>query len=225
MKRFNVVIATAGRDALQKAVDSIAGQLSKDDFLTIIWDCDPREMEISTKAQVKHIHNPEPLGFWGHGSRNRWIPELPGDYFINGDDDDVWAPDAMKTIRKYCKEEKLYIFQFDYDGVKIPRKHVVKIGNIGTSCGVYPKVDPMPEWGPFYGGDGAFYEDLAKMLEPVFIDEVIYIVRPRETQPLTLPEKPKSIKCSHCQVDTFITENKMLICWEGYCSRCDRTTR
>lgn len=222
-KSFNVVIATAGRPSLQQMVDSIAPQLNKEDYLTIIWDCQGIDLQINSECQVIHCHNPEPLGFWGHGSRNRWIPVLPGDYIMNGDDDDVYLSCAMKKIREVCTEEKLYIFQFEHSGTIVPMYKEVKVGNIGTSCGVYPKVDPMPLWAPVYGGDGMFYEELAKMLPVQFVDHVIYKVTPREPV-VVIPDQPENIACS-CGNNGHISYNKILNIWEGYCNRCDKTTR
>lgn len=222
-KSFNVVIATAGRDSLQAMVDSIAPQLEKQDYLTIIWDCQAIPLQINSKCQVITLQNEEPLGYWGHGSRNRWMQELPGDYFMNGDDDDVYMPGCMKKIREVCKEEKLYVFKFDYQGTTVPMYPEVKVANIGTSCGVYPKVTPFPKWEHVYGGDGMFYEALAKILPVEFVDHVIYKVTPKVSVEV-MPEEPESIICS-CGAECSKSLNRMLKMWEGYCNRCDRTTR
>jgi hypothetical protein len=177
-KSFNVVIATAGRDTLQRMVDSIAPQLTERDYLTIIWDCEPRDLRIDSKCNVISIHNPEDLGYWGHGSRTRWQNELPGDYLLNGDDDDMYADEAMEIIRQHCTEDKLYFFQYIYGGLKMPQSHNVVIGNVGTPCGVYPPIKDLPKWEFEYCGDGKFYVALSKRLPVEFIDKVIYRVRP-----------------------------------------------
>lgn len=221
---FNVVIATAGRPTLQHMVDSIAPQLEEQDYLTIIWDCQPIDLQIDSKCQVMHLQNPEPLGYWGHGSRNRWQDELPGDFFMNADDDDEYTPDAMEAIRSAVKENKLYIFKFHHHGAFVPRENRVYVGNVGTSCGVYPKIDKFPKWEYVYGGDGMFYESLSKELPVEFVDHVIYNVRPHVSFDTTEPEKPvDQIIC--CGFDCYMTYNKMLRIWEGYCSRCGRTAR
>jgi len=222
-KSFNVVIATAGRPSLQTMVHSIAPQLSEHDYLTILWDCQAIDLQINSKCQVIHCRNEEPLGYWGHGSRNKWIPELPGDYMLNGDDDDVYLPGAIDRMREVCTEEKLYVFKFEHAGTVVPMYKEVKIGNIGTSCGVYPNIPNMPQWAPFYGGDGKFYEDLAKTLPVEFVDHIIYKVSPRETIQI-VPEQPENIACS-CGNHGHISYNKILNIWEGYCNRCDRITR
>jgi hypothetical protein len=219
MKTFNVVIATAGRDSLQRMVNSIAPQLMEHDYLTIIWDCQPKSLQIESKCKVISIHNPEPLGFWGHGSRNRWQDELPGDYLMNGDDDDVYTPDAMDKIRKVCTEKKLYIFQFNYSGIKIPDGKEIKVGNIGTSCGVYPKTGKLPCWEHRYGGDGEFYVALSKMLPYEHINEVIYIVRADQARQEELPPEVEQKYCE-CGRAMNMSYDKMLRSWKGFCHKC-----
>ena len=222
-KSFNIVIATTGRSTLERMINSIAHQLEKQDFLTIIWDGPQRDLTIHTKAQVANIVNDEPLGFWGHGSRNEWIPKLPGDYFLNADDDDEYLPGAMDKIRSVVTEDKLYVFKIQYGKAIIPSGKELKVGNIGTPCGVYPKVDPMPIWEHRYGGDGDFYVALSKMLPVKLVDHVIYKVGDK-TPKREMPPKPDSIKCD-CGYECHIHPNQMLLIWEGHCSRCDKTIR
>jgi hypothetical protein len=177
MKTFNVVIATSGRDTLQTMIDSIAPQLTGEDYLTIIWDSQPIGLQINSDCKVITIQNENALGFWGHASRSRWQNSLPGDYIINGDDDDVFTSDAMSTIREHCIEDKLYVFRMEYSNTTIPNYHAIAYGNIGTPCGVY-KPGNLPEWPLEYGGDFKFYQELSKTKDPVFIDKTIYKIRP-----------------------------------------------
>lgn len=221
-KSFNVIIATAGRPTLTKMLESILPQLEEQDYLTILWDCEPNvEIPPHVCTIIQKI-NPEPLGFWGHGSRNRWQDELPGDYFMNGDDDDVYTPDAMAAIKEKCIERKLYIFQFLYSGVRIPDGNVLKVGNIGTSCGVYPKVDKFPIWEHRYGGDGEFYIGLSKMLPYEHVQKVIYVVRPVKVEEFEIiPEKDN--KYCTCGRPANMTYDKMFKVWKGYCNKCDKS--
>ena len=176
-KSFNVVIATAGRPSLQTMIDSIAPQLTERDYLTIIWDSLPFAVKLDTNANVIQIVNPEPLGYWGHGSRTRWQNELPGDYLMNADDDDIYLPDSMEVIREHSVDQKLYVFKIYHGGFVVPLSDEIRVGNIGTPCGVYPNTGELPEWPFVYGGDGMFYESLAKQLPVEFIDRVIYAVK------------------------------------------------
>lgn len=222
-KSFNVIIATAGRDTLQKMIDSIAPQLEEQDYLTIIWDCQPIALQIDSKCQVISLQNPEPLGFWGHGSRNRWQDELPGDYFMNADDDDMYVSDAMKSIREHCKEEKLYVFKFNNNNTAVPREPAIYVGNIGTSCGVYPKVKKFPKWEHEYGGDGMFYVALSEMLPVEFVNKVIYIVRPHEFNHVSI-DGSETMVCD-CGRVVPTTYDHMLKAYRGFCNRCDKTIK
>lgn len=176
---FNVVITTIGRDTLQRMIDSIAHQLTSDDYLTIIWDAgSPSSVTVNTAATVFHIINSKPLGSWGHGSRTRWQNSLPGDFMINGDDDDMFTADAMTVIREHCLDNKLYVFEMEFEGgYRIPDHHKIEFGNIGTPCGVYMHGE-LPEWGMEYGGDHVFYRELEKKIPVVFVDKLIYKVKP-----------------------------------------------
>lgn len=222
---FNVIIATVGRPTLQHMVNSIAPQLEEQDHLTIIWDADPIDLKIETKAKISQIVNQTPLGYWGHGSRNYWQDKLPGDFFMNADDDDEYTPGAMDAIRKNVKEKMLYVFKFYHHGAVVPREQKVYVGNIGTSCGVYPKIDGLPKWEYEYGGDGRFYENLAKLLPVEFVDHIIYNVRPHDSYEVGVSEEtPDPVMCD-CGVECSMSYNKMLKVWEGYCHRCGRTIR
>lgn len=220
-KSFNVVIATAGRDTLQRMVDSIAPQLEEQDYLTIIWDCQPMPLQIDSNCKVISLHNPEPLGFWGHGSRNRWQDELPGDYFMNADDDDIYVYNAMETVRKHCVDYKLYIFQFLISGVMVPNGNSIEIGNIGTACGVYPKIDKFPKWEYVYGGDGEFYIALSKLLLYEHINKIIYIVKPTREENRTHDECKEIVYCS-CGRAGSMSYDDIFKTWRGYCNRCDK---
>ena len=158
-------------------IDSIAPQLTDQDFLTVIWDCPKTAVNYNTTATILEIKNAHPMGHWGHGSRTFWQNSLPGDYLINGDDDDIFVEDAMFTIREHCTEDKLYVFQMLQGEQRIPRHHAIEYTNIGTPCGVY-KPGGLPDWKFKYGGDYEFYKTLSETKEVEFIDKVIYKVKP-----------------------------------------------
>lgn len=176
MSSFNVILATSGRDSLQRMIDSIAYQLTDKDYLTIIWDTQPRGIAVDSSCTVISIKNAQPLGSWGHGSRTRWQAMLPGDYHMNADDDDVYTNTAMQTVREHCTGDKLYIFQMIHSGCLIPSRHELLLANIGTPCGVYKPYN-LPEWPLRHGGDFEFYNELAKYRSVEWIDKIIYKVR------------------------------------------------
>jgi len=177
MNSFNVVLTTTGRSTLNRMLDSITPQLNKEDYLTIIFDTRPAELNLKTNATTIIIENSETLGSWGHGSRTKWQSHLPGDFMMNADDDDIYVFDAMKTVRDHCIEDKLYVFQMLMPGAgELPRNNTLALGNIGTPCGVYKNRD-LPEWPPIHGGDFFFYEALSKNRPVEFVNKVIYKVR------------------------------------------------
>lgn len=180
MSSFNVVIATTGRPTLKRMVDSFANDLSQDDILTIICDgCRLKRNVIDgLKCRLVVIHNKHRLGHYGHPARTYFQHTLLGDYIMNADDDDVYLPGAIKTVKKYCKEKKLYIFNMQWGDITIPSYPSIEMGNIGTPCGVYPNMPNLPKWENVREGDFHFYNELSKMLEPVWINETIYKVRP-----------------------------------------------
>lgn len=180
MKSLNVVIATSNKISLKRMVDSISYQLSESDYLTLIYDTPYEPLKINTKASIITIKNSQKLGYWGHGSRTKWQDLLPGEYFTNGDDDDIYLPNAISDIKEACKERKLYLFKIinttnDHSIWKYP---ILESGNIGTPCGVYPKIPNLPIWQPKRGGDFNFYDELSKRIEFEFVDKVIYKTRP-----------------------------------------------
>lgn len=158
-------------------LDSICPQLQKQDYLTLIFDGGNTEVFLNTEATVIQIVNSNPLGGHGHGSRTKWQNHLPGDYLMNADDDDAYLPGAMDIVREHCTDHRLYIFQMQNNEHVIPNRHVIDFANIGTPCGVYPTDILLPEWPMEYGGDFTFYQRLAGLIEPVFVDKVIYKVK------------------------------------------------
>jgi hypothetical protein len=183
MKSLNVLLTTIGRDELRsRMLPSLVNQLNGNDYLTIVSDDNHQYVRdiinlFDFKCTITHIANSEKLGWWGHGSRNKHQNNLLGDYILNADDDDRYVDGCFDYIRSIVGENKLYLFKHQSDSGFAWGDKSVRIGNIGTSCGVIPNNRNLPNWEHFYGGDGAFYVNLANMLEVEFVDYVIYKVR------------------------------------------------
>ena len=193
----NVIIASSGRETLPYMLDSISPQLDETDFLTIISE--ERHESVLTmvsavrcKCTVITVANSKPLGFWGHGSRTQWQGYLPGDYHMNGDDDDLFAPNAIENIKEIIngrlEPPTLYIFHFikrNPDGqlVVIPPADYFNVTQdlIGTPCGVYRNIPNLPKWDSIRGGDGRFYIALkSKVAKVTFVRNIIYQVGQEE---------------------------------------------
>jgi len=182
MSSFNVVISTIGRPTLKRMIRSFAHDLSSEDILTIIWDgTEPdRNLVDGLKCKVIFFRSNKRLGNYGHAARTYFQKFLSGDYIMNADDDDIYLPGAMDKIKQHCVDKKLYIFKMLWNEKFIPYEAgVMEVGNIGTPCGVYPNIKDFPEWGSLREGDFEFYNKLSQMLEPVWVDEAIYKIRPR----------------------------------------------
>jgi hypothetical protein len=178
MKSFNVILTTINRPTLERMINSIKDQLTEIDYLTIIVDIGPARPDLTSgcKATVMWITNSKTLGGHGHGSRTKWQRFLPGDYHMNGDDDDVYTEDAMAKVREACTEDKLYIFKMKFGEREIWEDRKLRYANIGTPCGVYPPIN-LPDWPLEYGGDFKFYEQMSKNIGIAFCDSIIYKIK------------------------------------------------
>lgn len=179
MPSFNVLITTIGRSNLGSLLDSLKNQLSHNDYITIVSDKDHASSQKilqsrlpELKCTVIYIANAVCLGYWGHPSRTMYQNKLLGQYILNADDDSVYLDGVFDYMREVVKEYKLYIFKHENQlGVTFwLRKDEVAIGNIDTACGVIPNTGQLPTWHSFYGGDGRFYENLAKEMQVEFVN-------------------------------------------------------
>lgn len=181
-KTFNCLIATIGRKTLQNMLNSLSGQLSKDDCLTIVFDGHKSipYFDISKfKCKVKQYFEPIALKFAGHGIRNKYASLLEKrDFILHADDDDTYTNDAFNYLRKNCIDDKtLYIVLMKHKNNVYGKK--IKEGSIGTPCGIIPcEYNNKCKWGYYYGGDGSFYENLEKKYEDniIFLNKIIYNV-------------------------------------------------
>jgi len=192
MPTFHVLLATIGRPSLQKMIDSLKPELVEGDHLTIVFDgvqrnhCDISNMKCNT-----HIYEENtPLGYWGHGIRNKYAPLLEQtDFVMHADDDDIYIPGSFSFLRTECCDHKtLYIAQMkSYIAHTVyPLKDDVCFENIGTPMGIIPyNHNQHHEWGLFYGGDGYFYENISKVANIVWLKKIIYLIKPANNVKIT----------------------------------------
>jgi len=181
---FNVIVTSTGRAELPVFMEALAPQLTSRDYITLISDKPSWHLHVAeTFSHVRCnctkllIENAEPLGWWGHGSRNKWQRSLPGAFHLHADDDDFYTPDAFEIIRSVVTTlvPRVYIFRVvkeNYYPAKNRKELIafpvldnnnplaVGLYNGGTPCGVVRNVGAeLPIWRPTIGGDAVFWED------------------------------------------------------------------
>ena len=182
MPSFHILIASIGRPSLQIMLNSLLPQLRACDHVTIVFDdVEPPQLNTERAECQIHIHRQTPnLGAWGHGIRNTYAKRLePTDFVMHADDDDIYTKGAFDQLRKLCRNPMLlYIAKMDKRGIIFPLATYIKEGEIGTPCGIIPyQLNKLGNWLPRIGGDGKFYEGIARRAKGVrFLDAVIYKV-------------------------------------------------
>jgi hypothetical protein len=181
---LHLLLPTIGRHSIFNMLDSIAGQISCADYLTIVYDgiinsnnvLDVIEYIRDWKCNIKIYIEIDNLGYWGHSIRNMYR-ELEGDFILHIDDDDILHERGLEIIRSNCVNTNYsYIFCFKMNDKIFWEYPDIKEGNIGTPCGVIPiKINKLCSWGLKYGGDYNFYLDIKKHSKITFIQKVIYI--------------------------------------------------
>jgi len=183
MPTFHVLLATIGRPSLQRMIDSLQSELLESDHLTVVFDGVQRNhCDISNMKCHTHIYEENtPLGYWGHGIRNKYAPLLEQtDFVMHADDDDIYTSGSFQFLRTECNDHSiLYIAQMKANDFQCPIEERLCNGNVGTPMGIIPyKCNQMYEWGLFYGGDGYFYENMSKAVTGVvWLKRVIYLIK------------------------------------------------
>lgn len=180
MPSVHILIASIGRDSLQRMLDTILPFLTEIDHLTIVFDgVQPTNVNLETRGQV-HVHSePVALGFWGHGIRNKYAPLLEKtDFVMHADDDDAYLPNAFTDVRNTCVDtDTLYVMKMYFYQFTFPKTPEIKICNIGTPNGIIPyELNKKGKWGDVVGGDGEFYVSLLEHTDKIiFTDHIIYV--------------------------------------------------
>ncbi|MBA3953855.1 glycosyltransferase family 2 protein [Candidatus Dependentiae bacterium] len=186
---LHFLLTTIGRQSIFRMIKSLENQVKPQDFLTIVFDSKDRDSvfeAVKTKVtelpcKVNVMWEEKNLGYWGHAIRNKHN-NLPGDFILHCDDDDIYLPGSLDTIRAVCQNKnKLYVFRFRMLGSNVWNEPRIAMSNIGTPCGVIPSAyNLLSTWEPVVGGDCMFYENLAKAIgdnKLVFVDYLIYFVK------------------------------------------------
>jgi glycosyltransferase involved in cell wall biosynthesis len=175
MATFTIILATAGRPTIKHTLASIAPQLEPGDELFVVRD---------------------DSGDAGDTPRNQTMHRAKGTHLLFIDDDDVYVRDALARLRRFADEHpgRIGLFKMKHVvGTTHWRDREVYHGNVSTQTFCVPNVPgklgrwhrtERPNRDEPYVGDYVFLKETIELQgEPIFVDEVIVLVRP-ERNPL-----------------------------------------
>ena len=189
---FHILIATAGKSYLINMLNSLKGELTINDAITIVFDGEGslqkssfrNEWLIGHKSKINIIEQEPNLGYWGHGIRNKYqgILDPKTTFIMNADDDDKYIEGIFNKLRKLCSNpDTLYIANFlvKRTNILVPSQNqkIIK-DDIGTPCGIIPyNIADKSIWEHKYGGDFDYYNTLQTFAsQMIFLNLTIYIV-------------------------------------------------
>lgn len=178
--RLTVITPTVGRPSLWHLFESLAGQLSAGDEWIVVGDGPQQtvrrttpQWDARTAATVRYLETGLTRE-WGYVQREYGVERATGDYLWFMDDDDVAAPDAVRTIKDAISDNpgKLFMFRMDTSGYNAPKlppllweeQGRLDIGTIGTPMFVCPNRD---------GYVGSWLSGLPKCRDWQFINRTI----------------------------------------------------
>lgn len=159
---FSIIVPTCGRPTLKRALDSAVGQLRAGDRVLVVGDGRQTDAERTCAdytRSVRYLEGPQTSCF---GNRQRQLGMLRAwaDYLLFLDDDDVFTPGALATVRDAIRlwPGRPMLFKFiDRNGLVLWLRPEVLQGNVSTAQIVFPnRAEWLGEWGDRYEGDYDF---------------------------------------------------------------------
>ena len=173
---ISVIVPTMNRPTLARTVQSAEGA---DEVIVVGDHVHP------TEGQHRLREKPEAKRREARAAelRNAGMKRATGDWIAFMDDDDIFAPGAIDTIRRIVsgQPQALYVFCMLFAGVRHWSVPVIALQNVGTPMFVCPSRGwrPWPTSG--YSNEDYGFADLNKDSwsgGTVFREEIIAIVRP-----------------------------------------------
>jgi len=190
---ITVIVPTIGRPTLERCLRSFLPDLSGNDEVVVMVDGDLPHVEFLCQELAREFPLPvwtyaweTEQGNWGHPLRNMALDRFVDTSHVwTIDDDDVAAPGAIKTLRKYIQHD-FVIFKMEFgpgshaDGITCWRYKTIMHGDVGTPMIFARKSDSR--FGLHYSGDLDYAKGLKAIYgEPTWAPEVIAHIRPEET--------------------------------------------
>jgi hypothetical protein len=170
-------------------VASLIFQLGEKDSFTIIFDgrencpIDPDKVEKKlnrlSRGKITIKVEEQNIGCVGHPILNfDKYKNLPEDFVLFCDDDDVYLPGVLDFLRYICVEDKTYIFALNCQGRIIFHPSETVHTQISKQSGAIPsKIRDQGVFGHQYDGDYDFYRSLEDKTEFVRMNCPIYEMR------------------------------------------------
>jgi hypothetical protein len=199
---FNVLISSVGGPTLQNMLNSLSPQLLREDCLTVVFigmSRLPLDYDFSNfKCRIQLFCEETISEFRRYGMRNNYNSLLEKkDFIIHGDETSVYAPNAFNEIRSTIATlDTLHIYKILLSDKTTLPKYGSKIitGDIDMACGVIPyELNKQGRWLERRGGDGAFYEEISRKVKNIlFLDKLIYIMKPHQKIVIKQDDPPKN---------------------------------
>lgn len=179
---------------LRRALDSVKDQLRRDDEVIVVGDTHDGPLD-GVEAlcrdygpQYRYLSVDAGHHCYGHCQLDAGIAVAKGAYIHCSDDDDVWAPEALATFRKYVKSVRApvpFLFRFkSYHGPVFWAQPGLFARNwIGGHCLLMPNVPgKVGRFTCAYSGDFDYVESAVNAYggptTAVWADHIVAIARP-----------------------------------------------
>jgi glycosyltransferase involved in cell wall biosynthesis len=127
---ITLLVPTAGRPSLRRALDSLLAQSDGDWHAIVIGD--GRAPEVPADERIRGLEVPK----IGHPGlvRNKALPLVTTPWTGFLDDDDRLTPDYVRRLRAEAAGADVVIFRMSHPQLGVlPREDVVRHGNVGIS--------------------------------------------------------------------------------------------
>jgi glycosyltransferase involved in cell wall biosynthesis len=182
---LSIVIPTAGRATLAQTLQTLAPQLIDTDEVFVVGDGDQpfaRHLVAKLPSPPWHYFEHGPTRDTGNSQREFAIRRATCSYLSFMDDDDIYTEQALATIRSRARSHPAKPLMFrmeDRHGTILWKSRDVIYGNVGGLMIVIPNI--RGKVGTWDVDDFHFIAaTLALQGEPVWLEDVIAIVRPHE---------------------------------------------
>jgi hypothetical protein len=158
---LSIIVPTCGRRTLKRALRSALPQLEPGDEIQVVGDGpQPVARAICDALACPALHFSEtaaPAHDVGGTPRHQGMARARGDYLAFLDDDDTYLAGALARLHGAMDHQPglPFLWRFiDHNGGVLWAHELVKFGNVGTPCILFPN-DParLGVWRPGRGGD------------------------------------------------------------------------